>query len=176
MLKQKTKFIISLLVFLISGILFAGAVFAQDATLGAAAVGEAAGLQAGDPRVIVGNIIQVILGLLGTVAIVLVLYGGFLYMTAGGDNTKVEKAKKYLINAGIGTAIIILSFAITTFILSSLQSAVGGGGGVADGGGGAPDVGGLQVATVRDFTVQTLPQIGGDRDLQPRHRSGIDNS
>ncbi len=78
-----------------------------------------------DPRVIVARIIQIFLGFLGAVALVLIIYAGYLYMTSGGDNTKVEKAKKIIINAVIGLAIIMLSFAIVTFILNQLSKALG---------------------------------------------------
>ena len=41
------------------------------------------------------NIINYVLGFLALIAIIIVLYAGFLWMTAGGDSKKVDKAKKY---------------------------------------------------------------------------------
>jgi hypothetical protein len=58
------------------------------------------------------------------VAVVIILLGGFKWMTAGGNEDKVGEAKK-LITAGIiGLVIIVASFAIASFVLNSLMGAV----------------------------------------------------
>jgi len=81
------------------------------------------GLGERDPRDIAASVINVILGFLGIVAVIIILLGGFKWMTAGGNEDKVGEAKK-LITAGIiGLVIIIASFAIATFVLDSLISA-----------------------------------------------------
>ncbi|MBT4277818.1 DUF4215 domain-containing protein [Candidatus Falkowbacteria bacterium] len=71
------------------------------------------------------NVINIALGFLGILAITFILYGGFVWMTAAGSPEKVEKAKKILVSALIGLAIILLSFAIVQFIVTSVT---GGGG------------------------------------------------
>jgi len=73
-----------------------------------------------DPRIIVAKIIRVALGFLGMVALVLILYGGYLWMTSAGNEETIAKAKKVLINATIGLAIILSAFAITQFIINKL--------------------------------------------------------
>jgi len=87
------------------------------------------GVQLGqtDIRIIVARIIEVFLGLLGMIAVVLIIYGGWLWMSAAGDAAKIAAAKKTLINAVIGLAIILSSFGITQFIISRLISATSGG-------------------------------------------------
>jgi hypothetical protein len=95
---------------------------AQTPDLGTA-YGAATGLAATDPRIIIGNVIRIILGLLGVVAIGLIIYGGFLWMTASGNEEQIEKAKKVLISALIGLVIILSAFAIATFIINSLVQA-----------------------------------------------------
>ena len=81
------------------------------------------GLGERDPRDIAASVIRVILGFLGIVAVIIILLGGFKWMTAGGNEDKVGEAKK-LITAGIiGLVIIIAAFAIATFVLNSLISA-----------------------------------------------------
>lgn len=87
------------------------------------------GLGNTDPRVMAANIVRIALGFLGIIAVLLIIYAGFLWMTAGGDVTKVERAKKTLIAALIGIVIILSSFAIATFILNRLLAATGGSGG-----------------------------------------------
>lgn len=84
-----------------------------------------AGLVKSDLKLVIGKIIKVILGFLGVIALGLVLYGGYLYMTSGGEPDKVNKAKQWIINAGIGLAIILLSYAIVSFVISKIQGAVG---------------------------------------------------
>ncbi|MFA5124955.1 MAG: LamG-like jellyroll fold domain-containing protein [Patescibacteria group bacterium] len=67
--------------------------------------------------VIIGRILQVLFGLLGVVVVLLIIYGGFIWMTAGGDPDKVNKAKKTIYNAIIGLVIIFSAFAITSFLM-----------------------------------------------------------
>ena len=83
-----------------------------------------------DIRVIIGRIVQVFLGLLGTIAVVLIIYGGWLYMSSAGDSQKIAKAKQTLINAVIGLLIILSSLTISQFIIGSLISATSGGGAI----------------------------------------------
>ncbi|MCI0479222.1 pilin [Candidatus Uhrbacteria bacterium] len=81
----------------------------------AAGVGEQKSLET-----IVGGIINVILGFLGIVLLGYMLYAGFLWMTAGGDDKKVGDAKSMIKNALIGLVIIVAAFAISSFVLGSL--------------------------------------------------------
>jgi len=55
---------------------------------------------------------------------VIILFAGFKWMTAGGNEDSVSEAKKILIAGLIGLVIIIGAFAIASFILSSLTGAV----------------------------------------------------
>lgn len=101
----------------------------------------AAGVTGGADLIqIIGRIINIFLGFLGVIFLGLMLYAGFLWMTAGGDESKVKQAKAYIRNAIIGLIIIASAFAITAFVLNALTGATGGGGITGGGGGG---VGGL---------------------------------
>ena len=73
--------------------------------------------------VIVALIIQAFLGLLGVIFVVLIIYGGYLWMTARGNEQRVEKAKNTLQAAIIGLVIVISAYAITSFIGTQLQNA-----------------------------------------------------
>ncbi|MCG2690450.1 hypothetical protein L6249_00035, partial [Candidatus Parcubacteria bacterium] len=92
-------------------------------------VADAIGLSADDPRIIAANVIRVALGFLGIIAVIIVIYGGWTWMTAGGDAAKIDKAKKILINAAIGLVLILVSFGIATFVVEKLLEATGGGAG-----------------------------------------------
>lgn len=90
-------------------------------------VGEAIGTGTTDIRITIARIIRVALGLLGTVALLIILYAGWLWMTAAGDEEKVGRAKKTLSAGVIGLVIILSAFAIVQFILSRLIEATGEG-------------------------------------------------
>ncbi|HBF66933.1 MAG TPA: hypothetical protein DDW36_00740 [Candidatus Magasanikbacteria bacterium] len=76
-----------------------------------------------DIRVTVARIINVALSLLGIIAVVVTLIGGFLWMTAGGNDEQIEKAKGWIFSGIIGLAIILSAFAIAQFVISKLGSA-----------------------------------------------------
>ncbi len=99
------------------------------------AVGQTVQLPSTDPRVIAARIINVVLGLLAIIMVVLILYAGFLWMTAGGNAEQVDKAKLYIRNAIIGVIIILSSWAIATFVINRLLASTGGGGGGVSGSG-----------------------------------------
>jgi hypothetical protein len=104
----------------------------------------------------VGSIINVFLGTLGVIFLLLVIYSGFLWMTAGGSGDKVEKAKKILINGVIGLLITLMAYGITTFVLNALSQAglTGGGAGVDIGVGVEPLSGSLGAGAIRDHYPQ----------------------
>ncbi len=72
---------------------------------------------------LIGKVIQALLGVVGVIFLVLTVYAGIMYMTAGGDPGKVEKAKKIIINSLIGLIIVIGAYAFTSFVVTQLQSA-----------------------------------------------------
>jgi hypothetical protein len=78
------------------------------------------GIAQTDVTTIVGGIIKTILGLSGLIFFMLVFYGGFLWMTARGNNEQIEKAKNTLITSVIGLVIMVMSYAITVFITERL--------------------------------------------------------
>jgi len=101
-------------------------VFADDSSYGLDSVAgkEGAGLQKADLKSTIGKLLKVALGFLGIIAVVIVLVGGFKYMTAGGSDEKVGDAKKWIISGIIGLAIILSAYAITSFALSSFTKAI----------------------------------------------------
>lgn len=63
------------------------------------------------------NIIQLFLGFLGLIALVIIIYAGFIWMTSGGNEDKISKAKDIMKAGIIGLIIIIFSYAIATFVI-----------------------------------------------------------
>lgn len=88
--------------------------------------GEKTGLGKQDVRDTVSSIIRVAMGLLGIVAVVIILIGGFKWMTAGGNEEKVGEAKKLMFAGIVGLAIIFAAYAIAKFVLMQLYEATKG--------------------------------------------------
>ncbi len=80
------------------------------------AAGETgAGLSYQDPRDTAALIIRVCFGLLSTVFLGIIIYSGILWMTAGGNEEQVGKAKTWIFNSVIGLVIIFSAYSITIF-------------------------------------------------------------
>lgn len=80
--------------------------------------------EAGLPIVSVGAtvaaIIKAVLGLLGIIFIILIIYAGLLWMTSAGNEDSIEKAKSIMTAAVIGLVITMSAYAITLFVIDSL--------------------------------------------------------
>ena len=88
--------------------------------------GEAYGVGAEEPKglpEIIGGIIQTALSILGIIAAILIIYAGYVWMTARGKEERVTKAKETLEAAIIGLIIIMAAYAITYFVVDRLMQA-----------------------------------------------------
>lgn len=116
----KTALFLSIVIMAIS-FLLPHFCFAQEAVEDLERVGEAAGMQTETPLAeIIGSIIRIFLGLLGIVLLIIIIYAGWLWMTAGGDAEQIEKAKKWITNGVIGLIICLFAYSIVTFIINKL--------------------------------------------------------
>lgn len=70
-------------------------------------------------RGIVLTIVNFFLTFLGLLAVVMIIYGGFLYVGSAGNEENVNKAKKILMYAVLGIIVIIVSFALVNTILTA---------------------------------------------------------
>jgi heme/copper-type cytochrome/quinol oxidase subunit 2 len=71
-----------------------------------------------DPAEMVANIVAYLMTFLGLIAIIVILLGGFKWMTAAGNEDKVAEAKKTIIAGCIGLIIILAAYAIVTFVIN----------------------------------------------------------
>lgn len=94
--------------------------FVQGQTLANSVAGSAGISSQQSLPTIIGQIINIGLTLLGMVFLILILYAGFLWMTAQGEGKQVEKAKEILKQSIIGLIVIVAGFAISNFVLASL--------------------------------------------------------
>lgn len=90
-----------------------GKTFANEAGIGSAELVPA-----------ITSIIRVAMGFLGIIAVIIIMLGGFKWMTAAGDDKKIGDAKN-LIYAGItGLVIILAAFAIASFVITQITTVV----------------------------------------------------
>ena len=73
-----------------------------------------------DLRYIVSNVVKMALQLVGLIMLCLMLYAGYLWMTAGGDDGKVSEAKTVIRNAVIGMILVGMSYTLVTFVFRSV--------------------------------------------------------
>ena len=76
-----------------------------------------------DPRSMATQIINTALTILGVLSVVIILLGGFKWMTAAGNEDKVNSAKKILGAGIIGLVIILAAWGIARFVLTQLATA-----------------------------------------------------
>ena len=77
-----------------------------------------------DPRDLARNIINIILGFLGIIAVIIILLAGFQWMTAGGEEEKVSEARQRLIQGAIGLVLILAAWIIAYFVIDQLVKAI----------------------------------------------------
>lgn len=75
-----------------------------------------------NPEVVIGRLITVLLGFLGILFFILIIYGGFLWMTARGVEEQVSKAKKIITSASIGLAVVLSAYLISYIVLQLLTA------------------------------------------------------
>lgn len=82
-------------------------------------VGQQAGYNTSSPDLydIISQIINTVLSLIGVIFVILIIYSGIIWMTAGGDESNVTKAKKILKQSIIGLIIVLGAYAISYFII-----------------------------------------------------------
>lgn len=80
------------------------------------AAGGQTGLGQSDPRATTASIIKAVMGAIGIIFVGLMVYAGFLWMTAGGEEERVNKSKSLITQAIIGLIIVLLSYSITFFV------------------------------------------------------------
>ena len=159
--KNKLVFVLS---FILGGIfLLPEIVLAQDLGF---EYGEAIGLPSTDPRLVIARLIQIVLGFLGILALSLIVYGGFMWMTSAGNQEKIDRAKKVLKNAIIGLIIILSSFGIVTFVLNSLLDSMG----LSQTGPGVPDDPSSGLTAIGACSVQSVYPEPQQEDV-PRNTS-----
>lgn len=79
-----------------------------------------------DLKQTIARIINLILSFLGVLAVLIILLGGFKWMTSQGSSDKVDEAKKLIGEGVVGLVIIFAAYAIASFVLNQLYTATSG--------------------------------------------------
>ncbi len=93
--------------------------------------GAAAAHVEGMPTTLVGDdgfirkLTSWVLLAVGTISVIMLIYGGFRYVISGGDSKKVTDAKNTILYAIIGLIISMLAYAIVSFIISAVTNMSG---------------------------------------------------
>lgn len=133
-------------------------------------IGGQLGLGDADLRQVVINVIRWVLGILTLTGVVYMMYGGYLWLTAAGNEKRVEKAKQVILQAAIGMVIVLLAWAIVFFVARSIANVTNQSGG----GGGSPDFCDVLAGEVCDpvtaFDITNIAScsVGNPNDNVPR--------
>ena len=77
--------------------------------------------QSTDVKDTIAQVINIALGFLGVIAVIIIIYAGFKWMTAGGNEESVTEARKMILQAVIGLVIIFSAWIISTFVFDRLR-------------------------------------------------------
>lgn len=80
------------------------------------------GSDAADFRVIIGRVIQAMLGLSGTLALLMFVWGGMQWMISGGFPEKIKKGKDTLIWATIGLVVIFTAYTLVSTLIQAITT------------------------------------------------------
>ncbi len=123
---KKIFIIFALLLLPLSPVLAVGSL--KDASKNLQPTATGAGYQEGDLGNITGQIINTALQLVGIIFLGLMVYAGYLWMTAQGAEDQVEKAKKIITSAIIGLILTMSAYAITALITAKFSGPNAGSG------------------------------------------------
>jgi len=68
----------------------------------------------------IGQVVKILLRFLGVIFLLLMIYGGYIWMMAAGNETQVDKAKSIIKNAAIGLIIVLAAYAVTYFVIDKV--------------------------------------------------------
>jgi len=122
---SKKVVVFSFLLLIIFGVFSINVFASANDNFGQDFIGNEINLSTKDPRTIASQIINVSLSILGIVAVVIVIYGGFVWMSSEGNEEKISKAKGILKSGVIGLAIILSAWGITSLVFKQLGDATG---------------------------------------------------
>lgn len=77
-----------------------------------------------EPGTIIQRIVTVVFSFLGIVAVIVVIYAGFLWITAGGEEERAKQGRTLLFQAFVGLIIVLAAYSVTYFVLYMLTLSI----------------------------------------------------
>lgn len=78
-------------------------------------------LSVNTPQELIGNIINSVLGVVGSIALLMFVFGGITWMTSSGNQEKIKKGRDIIVWAAIGLAIVFFSYGVVKVLIVGLQ-------------------------------------------------------
>jgi hypothetical protein len=75
-----------------------------------------------DLRIIIARVISAILGVTGSIALLMFIYGGFMWLISAGDDKRVKAGKDTLKWATIGLVVIVAAYTLVSTIITALET------------------------------------------------------
>ncbi len=73
------------------------------------------------PQLLIGKIINAVLGVVGSIALIMFIFGGLTWMTSGGSSDKVKKGRDMIVWSIVGLAVIFASYGIVRFLILTIK-------------------------------------------------------
>lgn len=73
------------------------------------------------PQKLIGNVINAVMGVVGSIALLMFIFGGLTWMLSGGSSDKVKKGKDILVWSAVGLAVIFSSYALVYFVITKIK-------------------------------------------------------
>ncbi len=74
-----------------------------------------------EPETLISNVINSIFGIVGSLALLMFIYGGLMWMTSGGSQEKVKTGREVIQWAAIGLIVIFLSYMMVRFVIVTIS-------------------------------------------------------
>lgn len=72
----------------------------------------------------IGKYVKIALGFVGIILLIIILYAGIVWMTAGGKTANLDNARKIIISAAIGLAVTLMAYSVTAFVIKRIGEAL----------------------------------------------------
>lgn len=72
-------------------------------------------------EVLIGQLINTAMGVIGSLALLMFVYGGFTWMLSAGNSEKVKKGKDIVVWSALGLSLVFMSYALVRFVLETIQ-------------------------------------------------------
>lgn len=74
-----------------------------------------------EAETIIARVINSIFGIVGSLALLMFIYGGLIWMTSGGSQEKIKQGRGAIVWASIGLAVIFMSYMLVRFVITTIS-------------------------------------------------------